>query len=98
MTPRELGARLAAARHAAGLSQRDAQRYTGIDQATISRMEHGTQEPSALEVWRLAALYKVSVGLLLPVPSNDTAGRIPGEVVRVGLLNEDSNHRARVQL
>ena len=98
MNPRELGARLAAARHAAHYTQRDVQRNTGIDQATISRMEHGTQEPTALEVWRLAALYGISVDLLLPITSDGMARRVPGEVVRVGLLNEDSNHRAGVQL
>ena len=93
-----LGARLRAAREAAGLTQREVQRRAGIEQATVSRMENGSQEPSSLELWRLAVLYGVSVAALLPVPGDETTGRVASEVVRIGPLNEDGNDRAGVQL
>lgn len=94
-----LGQRLRAAREAARMTQRDVTAKLGIDQATISRMENGTQLPDALELGRLAQLYRADVVDLLGLPfSPDALRGETGKVRRVRLLNEDSHDGARVQL
>lgn len=68
MTPRELGARLAAARHAAGLSQRDVAAALGIHQPSIVVIENGKRAVTALELAGMARLYRVSTDELLALP------------------------------
>ena len=65
MTPRELGARLAAARHAAGLSQRQVAAALGIHQPSIVVIENGRRTVTALELAAMARLYRVSTDDLL---------------------------------
>lgn len=50
----QIGARVAAAREALGLSQRDLQHYSGISQSTIHRIERGSRSASVLELSALA--------------------------------------------
>ena len=68
MTPRELGARLAAARHAAGLSQRQVAAALGIHQPSIVVIENGKRAVTALELAGMARLYRVSTDELLALP------------------------------
>ena len=68
MTPAELGARLAAARHAAGLSQRDVAAALGIHQPSIVVIENGKRAVTALELAGMARLYRVSTDELLALP------------------------------
>ena len=64
MTPRELGARLAAARHAAGLSQQQAAARLFMAQSCVSRIETGDRDVTAIDAARMAALYGVSLASL----------------------------------
>lgn len=50
----QLGAQLAAARKALGLTQPDLSALTGIQQAEISRIERGAGNPTAATLLRLA--------------------------------------------
>ena len=50
----QLGAQLAAARKARGLTQPDLSALTGIQQAEISRIERGAGNPTAATLLRLA--------------------------------------------
>ncbi len=50
----QVGERLVAARAAVGLSQRDLERYSGISQSTIHRIESGHRSASILELSALA--------------------------------------------
>lgn len=68
MTPAQLGARLAAARHAAGLSQRDVAAALGIHQPSIVVIENGKRAVTALELAGMARLYRVSTDELLALP------------------------------
>ena len=65
MTPAQLGARLAAARHAAGLSQRQVAAALGCHHPTIVWMEHGTRTVSFLEAVQLTRLYGIDITALL---------------------------------
>ena len=65
MTPRELGARLAAARHAAGLSQRQVADKLGVHHPTIVWIEQGTRKLSFLEAVQLADIYGIDITALL---------------------------------
>ena len=64
MTPAQLGARLAAARHAAGLSQQQAAKRLFMAQPSISRIETGDRDVTAIDAARMAALYGVSLASL----------------------------------
>ena len=64
MTPRELGVRLAAARHAAGLSQQQAAKRLFMAQPSVSRIETGDRDVTAIEAAYMAALYGVSLASL----------------------------------
>jgi transcriptional regulator with XRE-family HTH domain len=95
----QLGARLRAAREAAGMTQRDVMARLDIDQATISRMENGTQLPDAIELGCLAQLYAADVVDLLGLPfSPDTLRSERRKVRRVRPLNQDGYDRAPVQV
>jgi len=65
MDARTLGARLAAARHAAGLSQRQVAAALGIHQPSIVVIENGRRTVTALELAAMARLYRVSTDDLL---------------------------------
>ena len=57
--------RLRAARAAADLTQIAVSAALGYTPATIANWEHGRTEPSATDLARLAALYRVSLDWLL---------------------------------
>lgn len=62
---RELGNRLAQARHAAQLSQQDAAEHCMVSADTLSRWERGKNEPGSLQIARLAEVYGVSADWVL---------------------------------
>ena len=65
MTPAQLGARLAAARHQAGLSQQQVADRLGMRRPAISEIETGERDVKALELDRFAQLYGVTLEWLL---------------------------------
>jgi transcriptional regulator with XRE-family HTH domain len=94
-----LGQRLRAARKAAHLTQRDVEACTRIDQGTISRMEKGSRDVTALELRTLARLYGTDANALLGLPLGlDTLGSVPSEVRRIRPLNENGYHGTDVQV
>ena len=64
MDAKTLGARLAAARHAAGLSQQQAAKRLFMAQPSVSRIETGDRDVTAIEAAYMAALYGVSLASL----------------------------------
>lgn len=73
---------LVAARERAGLSQRAAAERLGMAPPQLSKLERGVNAPGSAMLARLATVYGVSVGDLLPAP-NATA---PTDVVPVEML------------
>src|SRR6266852_85604 len=65
ITPEELGKRLRQARERVGIKQDDAATAIGLDATAIAKIEHGKRGISALEIMRLATLYKVSISDML---------------------------------
>jgi transcriptional regulator with XRE-family HTH domain len=65
MNKKQLGERLAQARRDAGMTQRDVEAATGIDQTIVARMENGQRVIAALTALQLADLYRVPVAALL---------------------------------
>jgi len=65
ITPEELGQRLRKVREDAGIKQEEAATVLGLDATVIAKIEHGKRGVGALELMRLATLYKVSVSELL---------------------------------
>ncbi len=65
ITPEELGKRLRQARERVGIKQDDAATALGLDATAIAKIEHGKRGISALEIMRLATLYKVSISDML---------------------------------
>lgn len=65
----QFGARLAALRRSAGLSQADAAAKAGIANETLSRIERGSQEIRLENLQRLAGVYGISMAELFTNPS-----------------------------
>jgi len=65
ITPEELGKRLRQALERVGLKQDEAAAALGLDATAIAKIEHGKRGVGALEMMRLASLYKVSMSDLL---------------------------------
>ena len=65
MDAKALGARLAAARHQAGLSQQQVADRLGMRRPAISEIETGERDVKALELDRFAQLYGVTLEWLL---------------------------------
>lgn len=61
----QLAARLRHAREYLGLSQQFVEQYTGISRVAISALENGKRKVDALELERLASLYKYPVSYFL---------------------------------
>lgn len=66
-TPPLWGRNLAAAREAAGLTQKDLAEKLNVNWSTISRWEGGRMEPRLEPALRIAALLGVPVTELFPV-------------------------------
>lgn len=60
-----LGARLAAAREAAGLVQDDAAAIAGVHKQTWSKWERGVQQPDCASLFRICKAMRVSADHLL---------------------------------
>ena len=72
-----LGLRLKEAREYRGLSQDDVARHVGVSRSAVSLMESGARNVSAVELSRLATLYKVTMESLAGHDTGD------GESVRM---------------
>ena len=66
-----LGRRLKGAREYRGLSQSDVAGHIGVSRSALSRMEGGKRNVSAVELGRLAKLYKTSMASVAGRDSND---------------------------
>ena len=64
----QLGAQLAAARKARGLTQPDLSKLSGIQQAEISRIERGAGNPTAATLLRLANALGQQI-IFVPAPA-----------------------------
>lgn len=69
-----VGARLAAARHGAGLSQAGAARELGFAQSRIAKLEIGTRRLLFSEAVALARLYRVGLDDFVPVDPSPVDG------------------------
>ena len=68
---RSLGLRLREAREYRGLSQEDIAGHIGVSRSAISRMESGARNVNAVELGRLAKLYKTTTESLAGHDSSD---------------------------
>lgn len=71
-----LGLRLKEAREYRGLSQDDVAQNIGVSRSAISLMESGGRNVSAIELGRLAKLYKVTMESLAGHDSSDESVRM----------------------
>ena len=69
-----LGARLADLRKAEELSQEEASRRAGLTRQHLQRIEGGTMNPTVATLFRLAKVYKVSIGDLMTSVGQVAAG------------------------
>jgi len=79
------GDRLAGAREAAELSQRDLARHLGVRRETVQNWEDDRAEPRANKLAMMAGLLNVSVGWLL-TGRGEGVGAIPGSTGRAAAL------------
>jgi transcriptional regulator with XRE-family HTH domain len=60
----QIGLRIKAARKAKGMTQSEVSQKTGIDQATVSRLENGTQEGSSGQLLSIARMIDIPIAQL----------------------------------
>jgi transcriptional regulator with XRE-family HTH domain len=72
---RLLGGRLAALRKDLAMSQDEASQRAGLTRQHLQRIEGGTMNPTVATVFRLAKVYKVSIGELMTSVAQVPAGR-----------------------
>lgn len=60
----QIGLRIRAARKAKGMTQSEISQKTGIDQATVSRLENGTQEGSPAQLLIIARVIGIPIAQL----------------------------------
>lgn len=60
----QIGLRIRAARKAKGMTQSEISQKTGIDQATVSRLENGTQEGSPGQLLSIARIINIPIAQL----------------------------------
>lgn len=65
---REVGLRLQLTRKRKGLTQEDVAEQLGIPRATYANVESGRQRVSLDVVWKIAAVFGVSIDNLVPEP------------------------------
>lgn len=93
---RQLGVRLRETREYLGLSQEEVARYLGIPRTALSNIETGQRRVDALELKRLAQLYKQPVGYLTgesPAPSD-----LPEDVAHLARAAANLSQRDREEL
>lgn len=84
-----IGARLKAAREAAGLTQEQVAKLLGLPRPAISEMESETRTVSAGELKQLAACYKVSLPWLAGEPSYGADEKIKMAARRLSALRDE---------
>ena len=77
----KLGDRLREARHYVGLSQEDVAAILKVPRSAISEMENGQRRIEALELKRLAELYRQTVSYL--TGDDDAAADLPADVAHL---------------
>lgn len=77
----KLGDRLREARHYVGLSQEDVATILKVPRSAISEMENGQRRIEALELKRLAGLYRQTVSYL--TGDDDGAADLPADVAHL---------------
>ena len=90
-----LGLRLKEAREYRGLPQREVAHHIGVSRSALSRMEGGTRNVSAVELGRLAKLYKASVESLAGYGSRDDESARKLARAAATLSDEDSEQVLR---
>src|SRR5215831_14333364 len=81
MERKELGERLREAREYVGLSQDEVARYLSIPRTALSHIETGQRRVDALELKKLAELYKRPVGYL--TGEEPIGAELPDEVAHL---------------
>jgi transcriptional regulator with XRE-family HTH domain len=96
MDRKELGARLREAREYVGLSQDEVARYLSIPRTALSHIETGQRRVDALELKKLAQLYKRPVGYFTGEEPMGEA--LPDEVTHLARAASGLSSRDREEL
>jgi len=96
MERKELGARLREAREYVGLSQDEVARYLSIPRTALSHIETGQRRVDALELKKLAELYKRPVGYL--TGEEPIGAELPDEVAHLARAVSGLSSRDRDEL
>jgi transcriptional regulator with XRE-family HTH domain len=96
MDRKELGTRLREAREYVGLSQDEVARYLSIPRTALSHIETGQRRVDALELKKLAQLYKRPVGYFTGEESMGEA--LPDEVAYLARAASGLSSRDREEL
>lgn len=93
---RELGERLREARHYLGLKQDEVARYLKIQRSALSEIEAGNRRVEALELNRLAKLYRQPVAYF--IGEDDASASLPVDVAHLARQAADLSKQDRVEL
>ena len=96
MDRQQLGARLREAREYLGLSQEEVAKYLRIPRSALSHIESGRRRIDALELKRLAELYKQSVAAF--TGESQVEGGMPEDVAHLARAAEMLSERDRQEL
>jgi transcriptional regulator with XRE-family HTH domain len=91
-----LGARLREAREYLGLSQDEVAKYLNIPRTALSHIESGQRRIDALELKKVAGLYKRAVAFF--TGENQSGGGMPEDVAHLARAAADLSERDRQEL
>jgi transcriptional regulator with XRE-family HTH domain len=91
-----LGARLREAREYLGLSQDEVAKYLNIPRTALSHIESGQRRIDALELKKVAGLYKRAVAYF--TGENQAGGGMPEDVAHLARAAADLSERDRQEL
>ncbi len=93
---RELGERLREARRYLGLKQDEVAQYLKIQRTALSEIEAGNRRVEALELNRLAKLYRQPVAYF--IDDDDAAANLPVDVAHLARRAADLSRKDRDEL
>ena len=93
---REIGERLREARHYLGLKQDEVAQYLKIQRSALSEIEAGNRRVEALELSRLAKLYRQPVAYF--IGEDDAAASLPVDVAHLARRAADLSRKDRDEL
>src|SRR5680860_1178789 len=93
---RELGERLREARRYLGLKQDEVAQYLKIQRTALSEIEAGNRRVEALELNRLAKLYRQPVAYF--IDDDDAAASLPVDVAHLARRAADLSRKDRDEL